>query len=282
MRQQFSLKYLALMGLVACAPAAVAMQAPPVPPVPPASPAPRVRAARGPASAASVSYIGVGLQEIDEERAKALHLKEDTGVEITRVENDSPAAKAGLQEGDVILEYNGQKVIGFEQFSRLVRETPAGREVKVRISRNGEEKTLTVKVGARPMNPLYGGMVMPVPPRFEIPNFQMPDFPRTLLSWRSATLGIEAESITGQLAQYFGVQDGVLVRSVLKDSAAEKAGMKAGDVILKVDDRAVGTPGEISAALRSLHGKKSVPITLMRDRKEMTLSATIDEDHPPE
>jgi serine protease Do len=225
------------------------------------------------------SYIGVGLQEIDEERARALKLKEVTGVEISRVQDDSPASRAGLQAGDIVLEYDGQRVVGMEEFSRLVRETPVGREVKMRISRAGAERTLTVKVGSRPgPASVYEGIAISTP-RVSIPDFPMPDIPRTLMSWRSATLGVEAEALGGQLAGYFGVKEGVLVRSVMRGSAAEKAGIKAGDVILKVDDRPVAAPGEVSSALRSVRGKKPIEITLMREHKEMTVTATVDEDH---
>src|SRR5579871_2891023 len=85
----------------------------------------------------SGSFIGVGIREIDSERAKPLKLSEEAGVEVTRVESGSPADKAGLREGDVILQYNGQRIVGIENFSRLVRETPPARDVKLDISRNG-------------------------------------------------------------------------------------------------------------------------------------------------
>ena len=78
------------------------------------------------------TYLGVNLAEIDANRAKELKLKEDYGVEITRVEENSPAEKAGVKAGDVVLEYNGQRVEGMEQFGRMVRETPPGREVKLK------------------------------------------------------------------------------------------------------------------------------------------------------
>ena len=87
------------------------------------------------------SYLGVNLAEIDSNRAKELKLRETTGVEITRVEEGSPAEKAGLKPNDVVLEFNGQHVEGMEQFGRLVRETPGGREVKLVISRNGDSQT---------------------------------------------------------------------------------------------------------------------------------------------
>ena len=85
--------------------------------------------------AAGAGYIGIGMQEVDSERAKALKLHDESGVEITVVEQESPADKAGLKSGDVMLRFNGQKVEGMEQFSRMVRETPAGREVKIDIVR---------------------------------------------------------------------------------------------------------------------------------------------------
>jgi serine protease Do len=105
---------------------------------------------------------------------------------------------------------------------------------------------------------------------------RMPDLPRSFMSWRSSALGVEVESLEGQLAQYFGVKEGVLVRSVLKGSSAEKAGIKAGDVIVRVEDSKVASPAELSSRIRALRGKP-VPMVLMRDRKEMTLSVTLDE-----
>ncbi|MEO7145688.1 MAG: PDZ domain-containing protein [Bryobacteraceae bacterium] len=257
------------------------MQSPPSPPDPPPPPA---RLARPSFPGPQASYLGVGLQEIDANRANTLHLKEVAGVEITQVEPDSPAAKAGLQSGDVILEYNGVKVVGFEQFSRLVRETPTGRDVKIRISRAGADQTMVVKIGSHHMRPpgseafLMPPMPsMPPMPRIHMQGFSMPDISH--MSWRSPILGIEAEGLGSQLAQYFGVKQGVLVRSVLEDSPAAKAGMKAGDVILKVEDHPVVTPGEVSAAVGGPNAKHAIPILVMRDHKETALSVTIDADH---
>ncbi len=215
-------------------------------------------------------FLGVGLQEIDSERAKALKLNEEAGVEVTRIEPDSPAEKAGLKTGDGVLRYSGQRVEGIEQFSRLVRETPPGREVKLDIVRNGTPQTLAVKIELRPGRRVGGGFVMP------LPDIRFPDVPRSFLSWRSAMLGVDVESLQGQLAEYFGVKDGVLVRSVLKGSAAEKAGIKAGDVITRVDDSKVVTPADLSSRLRSLRNK-SVPVVLTRDHKEMTITVAIDD-----
>jgi serine protease Do len=99
-----------------------------------------------------------------------------------------------------------------------------------------------------------------------------------VMSWRSGALGIEAESLKTQLAEYFGVKEGVLVRQVSKGSAAEKAGIKAGDVITKVDNEKVSTPGKVTGAFRSaLPKKKTIPVTVVRNRQETTLNVTIEE-----
>ncbi len=222
------------------------------------------------------SYIGVMMQEVDGERAKALKLPEAAGVELTVVEQDGPAEKAGLKVGDVVLRYNGQRVEGNEQFARLVRETPAGREVKLEISRGGATQTVMVRVAQRKAPRVEWGDQPEMPAHLEI---HMPDLPRALMQLRSSILGVEAESIDGQLAQYFGVKEGVLVRSVSRGSAAEKAGIRAGDVIIKIEDTHIATPSDISTRLRTLHGK-SVAVALMRDHKELTVTLAISDDDP--
>lgn len=220
------------------------------------------------------SYLGIGVAEITADRAKALNLREERGVEVTRVEEGSPAEKGGLKTGDVVLEYNGQRVEGVEQFMRMVRETPPGREVKLTISRNGSAQTLAVKTGTRKGWPVARTFEFP---RLNMGEFRMPDVPRANMSWRSVTLGIEAESLEPQLAGFFGVKEGVLVRSVIKGSPADKAGLKAGDVITKVDDTHVSTPREITSAIRPLRSKNTVTITAVREKREISLTVSLED-----
>ncbi len=227
----------------------------------------------------SGSFLGIGVSEIDGKRAKELNLREERGVEITRIEDDSPASRAGLKIGDVVLEYGGQRVEGTEQFVRLVYETPVGREVKISISRNGSFQTLMAKTGVRKSETpkawmFRSGDAFP----FEMPEAHMPDMPRIFTTWRTAALGIEAESVDNQLAQYFGVKEGVLVRSVSKGSPAEKAGLKAGDVITKIDSTPITNAREISSALRAAGSKKPVTVILMRERREMNISVNLDDE----
>jgi len=220
-----------------------------------------------------MTYLGVNIAEVNADRARELKLKDPYGVEITRVEEGSPAEKAGLKAGDVVLEYNGQRVEGMEQFGRLVRETPAGREVKLLVSRGGVAQTIAATLGTRKARTLGGNMF----PGVEIPEIHLPDIPQVFTAWRSPMLGIEAESLGSQLAAYFGVKDGVLVRSVIKDSAAEKAGIKAGDVITKIDAISVTTPNEVSSAVRSASSNKTFSVELVREHKETTVSVNIED-----
>jgi serine protease Do len=234
-----------------------------------------------PAAPRASSYMGVMVQEIDSQRAQALKLHEEAGVEITRVEPDSPAERAGLKPGDAILQYNGEHVVGMEQFSRLVRETPVGRDARLEIVRNGSPQTLVVKVAAKrtPAAAPYPGA--PTPPMAPMAPYEMrmPDIPRSFMTWRSSALGIECEGLEGQLADYFGVKQGVLVRSVARGSVAERAGIRAGDVITRVDDANVSTPADLSSRIRSIAPGHSASLSLIRDHKETNLSVPIgDED----
>jgi serine protease Do len=241
---------------------------------------------------AAGSYLGIGVAEIDAARAKALNLKEVRGVEVKHVDDGSPAAKAGLKEGDVVLEYNGQRIEGTEQFVRLVHETPVDRQVRLLVWRNGAAENLTATIGRRsPERFTIRGdegddvtveiPAMPpmpdMPPMPSMPEVApLPDFPHPWTAGRSPMLGIDSEGLTSQLAQFFGVKEGVLVRSVMKNSAAERAGIRAGDVIVKVDGETVASPREISSVLRSAREKKTVPVVVVRDKKEMTLTVTLE------
>jgi serine protease Do len=216
-------------------------------------------------------FLGVGLAEIDANRAKELKLKEDYGVEITSVHEGSPAEKAGVKPGDVVLEYNGQRVEGMEQFGRMVRETPPGREVKLTISRDGVTQTLTAMLASRKDQAFAGNF------HFEMPEIHLPDIPQIYTTLRTARLGVEAESLGPQLSEYFGVKEGVLVRSVLENTTAQKAGIKAGDVITKVDGMAVTSPSELSGAVRSASSKKTYSVELTRDRKPQTVTVAVDD-----
>jgi serine protease Do len=106
----------------------------------------------------------------------------------------------------------------------------------------------------------------------------MPDLPRVFTTWSSSMLGIEAEGLNEQLGEYFGVKEGVLVRSVAKGSAAEKAGIKAGDVLVKVDQTKVTSPSEVTSAVHAARPRNTFSVDIIRDRHPLTLNVTMDND----
>lgn len=218
-------------------------------------------------------WLGIEIAEVTPERAKELKLPRTEGVIVSDVLPDSPSAKAGLEAKDVILEYDGQAVEGTVQFRRLVRETPPGRSVPVEVARNGHDEKLTVQVGssARSMETRLREVL---PPRNFNFKFSMPE----LFPSMTPVLGVQAEDISGQLGTYFHVPEGagVLIREVSPNSAAAKAGLKAGDVITHVDGAAVKTVDDLRKHLRDQREQKSVSLTIIRQGSEMKVPVTIE------
>jgi predicted metalloprotease with PDZ domain len=224
------------------------------------------------------SYLGVDVDDVSKDRVQALKLKSETGVEITMVDNDAPAAKAGLKEHDVILQFNGQNLESVEELRRLIRETPPGRSVALLISRDGNQQTVNVTLAARSEVVAWPSPhIAPMPPMPPMPpvHVEIPDI--QVMSAYPSRAGLVVESLTPQLAEYFGSKDGsgALVRSVEKGSPAEAAGFKAGDVIIRIGDTKVADRTDVRTQLRSKSGK--VPVRVLRDKREQTLTLTLPE-----
>ena len=223
------------------------------------------------------SYLGVHLIEVDEDRAGELNMPGPSGVEITSVAEGSPADRGGIVSGDVILAFRNEKVAGVEHFMRLVRETPVDREVTVVVWRKGSEQTLTVRVEKRPT-------AVMVSPRkdcedeedchghafdFSMPNVDI-HVSRPQMVLRTRVMGAQLEAVKGQLGEYFGVEEGVLVCEVASNTPAARAELQAGDVIISVDGETVRTPRQVQSAIRSAE-EDEVSIEVMRNRSRKTL-----------
>lgn len=227
--------------------------------------------------AAGRSYLGVDIRDVTTDRLPALKLKEERGVEITMVDADAPAGKAGLKEHDVILDFNGTAVESEEQIRRLIREVPPGRTVTLGISRDGNPMKINVQLAD------HGAVVAQARPRIMVPAPRVQVFPRNgmdlpfQIQTYSSVLGVQTESLTRQLGEYFGVKDGegVLVRSVEKGSAAEKAGLKAGDVIIKADNEKLTDRSDLSHILRNHRSGGKMTLVVMRDKHEQTFTVTL-------
>jgi serine protease Do len=233
-------------------------------------------------------WLGVEIDEVTPEKAKDMKLPATRGVIVSDVEPDSPAAKSGLTEKDVILQYDGQMVEGTVQFRRLVRETPPGRTVDLVISRDGRTQNLSVELADR--NAFYEKQMQGRMRDFGKPfalatpnlNFNMPDM--FFMDSRTPLLGINAEDLTGQLGGYFGAPDnsGVLVREVRSGTPADKAGLKAGDVIIKVDGKAVKSLSELREQLRDKSDQKTVNLGVLRKGSELNVPVEIEKPKPIE
>lgn len=229
------------------------------------------------------SYLGVDTQDVTSDRLGALHLKDERGVEVTMVDQDAPAGKAGLKEHDVILSINDQQVQSVEQLRRLIREIPAGRTISIGISRDGQPVTLHAQLAERNKMPdmnfnFHGPNInMPV---VRIPPINIPeiDVPNIIVVHAPRSSGMMIENLTPQLGEFFGVKggNGVLVRSVEKGSRAEQAGIRAGDVIVKINGSAVNDCSDFSRLLRSRTSTKAT-VVVMRDRREQTLTLNLPE-----
>src|SRR5271155_3141088 len=232
-------------------------------------------------------WLGVEIGEVTAEKAKDLKLTAQRGVVVMDVEPDGPAAKAGLKENDVITQYDGQVVEGTVQFRRLVRETPTGRTVALQISRNGATQNVSVELGERSafFEKRMKGKMRDFDNAF---SFSMPNQDFTLaippVDARMPALGINAEDLSGQLGSYFGAPDGagILIREVRSGTAAAKAGLQAGDVIVKVDGKPVRTLADLRVVLRDKSDKKTVALGIIRKSAEMSVTVGIERPQPSE
>ena len=228
---------------------------------------------------AGKSYLGVDIQDVTKDRVNPLKLKEERGVEITMVDADAPAGKAGLREHDVILQFNDTAVESEEQLRRLIRETPPGRTVTLGISRDGAPMKVNVELAdySKVVQQSFPRVVVPALPRVrEFPRNGM-DFPSIQIQTYSSVLGAQTENLTRQLGEYFGVKngEGILVRSVEKGSAAEKAGLKAGDVIVRADNEKLTDRSDLAQVLRKHRGGGPLTLVVMRDKHEQPITVTL-------
>lgn len=243
-------------------------------------------------------YLGVQTAEVTTENFAKFGLREVRGVAVERVLENSPAQAAGLQPGDVIISVDGDEITGTRKLTRLISEIAADHKTKLVISRNGSEQEITATIGKRPTPKFENGnfaFSFPGPiGKFEIPDLkelrQLKELPKGEMPqiwtspdangesfiWRAGSgrqIGIGITPLTKQLADHFGVEGGIMVNSVREGSAAFKSGIKAGDIVVEADGKAV--KGEFDL-IRTIGGKKEgdVQLTIVRDRNRQTISVT--------
>jgi S1-C subfamily serine protease len=234
------------------------------------------------------SWLGVEANEVTSAVVKQLKLPAERGVVVHSVTPDSPAAKAGLKENDVITEVDGQRVEGAAQFRRMIHEIPAGRTIPLAIWRDGRTQTVQVTLGKAEERHSEWMKSFPDNFTFKLPEVRIPEIPSMefdgnvlMFPGAHARLGIDAEDIDGQLGSFFGAPDGegILVRSVNSGSPAEKAGMKAGDVITTVNGERVRSIGDLREQLAKAEGKP-VKVGVLRNKSEMNLTVELPQRRP--
>lgn len=227
------------------------------------------------------SWLGVGISEVTAEKVKELKLPAERGVYLGKIVPESPAAKAGLKESDVITEINGQRVEGAEQFRRMIREIPVGRTAEFTVWRDGRSQTIRVTLGKSESHHT-GAFVAPAAPGSF--TFHMPDMPQMgqlfengMWSSGRPRLGIDAEDLDGEFGNFFGAPEGegILVRGIIPDTPAAKAGLKVGDVITSVDGERIRSIGELREKLADKKEVKSVKLGLIRNKSAMSLSVEL-------
>jgi serine protease Do len=250
------------------------------------------------------SSIGVSIRDVETEDASKAKLERAGGALIERVDEESPAAKAGLREGDVVVEFDGERVRSARHFARLVQDTPSGRSVAATVVREGARQTVNVTPAAD--GGRWAGELMHLPELADGIQREVERGMRALPKdfafdftweggfpheWEGALapgmafprgrLGARLSPLSDQLAEYFGAKGGVLVSSVDAESVGAKAGLKAGDVITAINGSSVRSPRDVAEELREVDPGSEVTLDVLRDKKPLTLKARTPERKRP-
>src|SRR2546423_5524628 len=227
------------------------------------------------------TFLGVHVEDVSKENMGSYGMREVRGVGVTDVVKDSPAEKAGLRKGDVILRFEGESVTSVRKLNRLVSESSDDQAVRLMINRGGSEQEVAATLATRKgMENVMGSQIRDQVLRGiegGFPKDKDGKFVFTLGSYRR--IGVSTQQLTRQLAEYFGVSEGALITSVSDNSPASKAGLKAGDVITGIDGEKVGSPGDITRAL-SKKEDGAVNLTIVRNRQTQSITVTPEKPAP--
>jgi len=243
-------------------------------------------------------YLGVETINVNKENSSKYGLSSVRGVAVKSVVDDSPAAKAGIIAGDVIVSVGGEEVTSVRKLSRLVSEIAPDHEVKIGILRSGSEMNLTATIGKRPGPAFQNGnfrmaapMAMPgempdlkvlkgletlsVPGNMEERVFTFPDGKREVLRWNMRSdreIGVGIMPLTKQLADSYSVTGGLLVTNVDENSPAAKAGIKAGDILTEVNGKPIKEGADLIRELNDTKGDLRITFERKGARKTVTVT----------
>ena len=241
----------------------------------------------------SRGWVGIGFSE-----------NEDGQVEVNEVENDSPAELAKIQEGDILVSIDGKKVAGAPMVISEIRNRKPGQDVKFELERDGKTVEVKVKLGEYPEREVKRELearfprlfLPPAPPTAPAPAitpkpekapggkydiYAVPRAPKTWPGWEKRKyIGTYMESLNKELLEFFGVKEesGLLVNRLTKDGPAEKAGIKVGDVVVRMDGKKVTTVGDLSELIQDKKKGDKVRLEIIRDKKPLTLEVEVLEE----
>jgi serine protease Do len=234
-------------------------------------------------------YLGVQTVEVSTENYSKFGLDKVRGVAVEKVIEGSPAEKAGLQAGDVLLRVNNDEITSSRKLTRVIGEIAPDHTASITVLRGGSERNISVTLGKRPEPAIPAAMLGRLEGFRRVPMPPDGGSLEGLLSRPGATgepmiwafggrrqIGVSANGLTKQLAEHFGVDGGVLVANVREDSPAAKAGLKAGDIIVEANGKPVTNENEL---VRQINEAKEgdVSITFIRDRNRQTVNVTPEE-----
>jgi predicted metalloprotease with PDZ domain len=231
-------------------------------------------------------WLGVSVKEVDPEILEAFGLADEGGVIVTYISKKSPAEKAGIKKGDVILAYNGEKIIEPEDLSYLVRRTKPDKEVNIVLIRKGKRITVKAKIESRKNYYQYYRIFEPPEPP-EIPELAEIKEKLAFPFFIRPRLGLELNKLNPDLSSYFKTKTGVLVLDVVDDSPAKKAGFLPGDIIMEVGKKKVEDIDDITENIAHLEKGDTIDFTILRKEKKMVLKVKIEDgfrfrSHPSE
>ena len=245
-------------------------------------------------STTSEGYLGVTTQTLTDELREGLGFKyAGAGALVNGVMDDSPAMTAGIKQGDIITTIGTKAITSSSTLRSAVRGYKAGQTVSVKVVRAGQTRTLNVKLAevpdegeefdweTPPPTPRapYAPMPPPAPKVYRFYGGDGDDMGDIMVNVGGrGRLGVRVEELTPELGEYFKVASGkgVLVMSVVDESAAKKAGIKSGDVITKVNDTAIADSDDLVSALRKLDAGPA-KVTVVRKGATQVISVTLPE-----
>ncbi|TAJ99398.1 MAG: PDZ domain-containing protein, partial [Candidatus Manganitrophaceae bacterium] len=202
-------------------------------------------------------WLGVSIQEMTPKLAEQFGLKESKGVLVSDVLPKSPAERAGIKRGDVLLEIDGKPIEGAAQLRNTVTEAPIGKVIRIKRFSDGKESEVPVTIGEQPKETVRRGGTEAAPP--------------------TALTGVQVQNLTPEIATALGLpnsQQGVVIDRVESGSLADKAGLQRGDVIVEINRKPVKDAESYDRAVSGL--KRDEAVLLLVNRRGVTLFVTLD------